>query len=148
MMKKRQKIFFKKIFMFHDGKKLCESCNKNGYVYNYKLTYISIATLLRSRRNVFFAWTDKNHEAQYDIFMGIVENPEGPIQGGLKSGEHLMVGISRVGFFGFRTDSESVIYPSYVAEKLFVHGLEAEEIATLINEVRREYKGYLREVKV
>lgn len=110
-------------------------------VSNSKGIYLIIVGMLRAGRSAFFAWTDKNQEVQFDIFMSISTESHGPIQGGLKHGARLMVGIVRVGFFGFRLDTTETIYPKYISEKLCIYGPIAEEIATLISEVRRMYQN-------
>ncbi len=106
-----------------------------GEVLNDPETYTDIAEYLHKTGRVLIGWTD-THGTHFDILFVNGAIVEGPIQGGIRGYNDLIVSIMRKGAFAFEiTGSE--LHPSYISEKLSIGGgVTAEALTELIQGVK------------
>ena len=100
---------------------------------NAKVTYQGLAELLNEKMSIVFPWTD-GEGTQYDILLSRPVSL-GKLSRGLK-GTDLFVTIMSLGAFGFELH-KNPIYPGYYSEKLNVGMGTSEQLAKLINGVRK-----------
>ena len=109
-----------------------------GEVINHKKTYIDIAHHLRKEGRILIGWTDENG-THFDILFVLNPILEGSnIQGGIRQTD-LIVGIMRIGLFGFEVARQDTNY-GYIGGKLNIGGqnITTEKVAELINGVKKE----------
>lgn len=111
-----------------------------GEVINGGETYRGIAEEL-AENAVIVGWTD-GHGTHFDILFTLTALAYGTLQGGIRPRKDLFVSIMRWGSFAFEVN-EADTHAGYYEEKLSPRKLGdecAEELATLINGVRKEIR--------
>ncbi|MGH7249527.1 MAG: hypothetical protein ACREGC_00990 [Minisyncoccia bacterium] len=110
--------------------------DKYDEIINGEFTYNQIADILKQGESCFVGWTDQAG-THLDILFTLKPQDFGNnVQGGLTPSRDLFISIMRMGAFGFEigdTDTHS----SYYGEKLRITGTTADELAHLINGVKK-----------
>lgn len=113
--------------------------DRYGEITNSEATYQAIADGLLGEGSLVVGWTDGDG-THFDVLFVNRPAQVGLLQGGLRGGSDLFVGIMRKGCFGFdatRIDT----HPTYLAEKLGLAEYSASstiaKLADLVNGVRK-----------
>lgn len=110
-----------------------------GVVHNSSETYATLAKILHTQHMWMMGWSD-DASSHLDVLLAVVSENSGPLNTMDTNLPKMVIGVSRMGIYGFNFLRFSPLHPAYVAEKLGMRlSPTTEALTDLVNGVLEAY---------